>query len=450
MTSDPVQNAAPETEYGLIVQLAENPPKLLTTFLRLVLNYQYGLDLLLVRTLPEASPILVEHSSSIRCAFLIQDQELRSKNPIAALSRRNTVPFFLILPPALAEQHQPLTKSAKNISVCSWDDVFGEQQTSLQQSITTAFEEYDLGQIRVDAEDTSHEEMQKRVEQRLKHLDTIPTLPEVMARITNLLKNPETKIEDLEEVLLDDPAIVHKLLQVVNSPAFAGIKAKEGWTLKEAIVRMGFKQVGTIAQQIKLINSLIKPQESPFDLRRFWEHSLGCALIADKLYKDKLIPFEHEIEFDEYWLGSLLHDIGRLILGFFFWDYYENVLKRMLGSTKVSFRRAETRLGDVVNHEYLGQLLLLNANAKPELVEAVATHHSTGGMPKPLVCLIHLADSLCKGLDMGYLPEEQEMYSASVLHALKLTRKDMEGIKESLGEPMVLEIKELVNRCIQA
>ena len=42
------------------------------------------------------------------------------------------------------------------------------------------------------------------------------------------------------------------------------------------------------------------------------------------------------------------------------------------------------------------------------------------------------------------------MYSASVLHALKLTRKDMEGIKESLGEPMVLEIKELVNRCIQA
>ena len=58
-----------------------------------------------------------------------------------------------------------------------------------------------------------------------------------------------------------------------------------------------------IAQQIKLINSLVKPENSPFNLRRFWVHSVGCAVIADG-------PVGI---FDEHGVLHTLHeDVGRL------------------------------------------------------------------------------------------------------------------------------------------
>jgi len=99
-------------------------------------------------------------------------------------------------------------------------------------------------------------DMQARVEHRLRNLKTLPTLPEVALRIMTMVQDPKLTIEDLEEVLTSDPAIVHKLLQVVNSPVFAGSGQKRGWSLKETIVRLGHNKVGGIAQQIKMINSL--------------------------------------------------------------------------------------------------------------------------------------------------------------------------------------------------
>ena len=53
-----------------------------------------------------------------------------------------------------------------------------------------------------------------------------------------------------------------------------------------------------IAQQVKQLNSLVKPQNSNFDINRFWTHSLGTALIADKLDSERLIPLrtKHRIQ----------------------------------------------------------------------------------------------------------------------------------------------------------
>ena len=57
----------------------------------------------------------------------------------------------------------------------------------------------------------------------------------------------------------------------------------------------------------------------------------------------------------------MLHDIGKLVLGFFFWEW----TTRLLGHSRdksVSFRQAEIDMGDVAGHQKLGQLLLINAD----------------------------------------------------------------------------------------
>jgi len=251
-------------------------------------------------------------------------------------------------------------------------------------------------------------------------------------------------------VISSDPAIMHRLLQVVSTPLFAGTSQRPGgWTLQEAILRLGWKKVGVIAQQIKLMNSLVRPQDSAFNLRRFWEHSVGCALIADRLCGDKLVTPPSVVGFNDYWISALLHDLGKLLLGLSLWDHCEAVLKQM-EAAGCTFREAEKELGDVGNHEYLGQLLLLRSNATKEVSEAVGRHHTTGSTPSSLVCLVHLANNLCVDLGLGYLPEEPTRYSEPVLRNLKMSLDEARRLRDFLGKPMVDQIKEVVNRCIHA
>ena len=57
--------------------------------------------------------------------------------------------------------------------------------------------------------------MQQRIERRLKSMSTLPTLPEVAMRVMRLVDDPESSVEDLEDILVTDPAIVHRLLGVI-------------------------------------------------------------------------------------------------------------------------------------------------------------------------------------------------------------------------------------------
>ena len=383
-----------EREYALIIQQTPDAPEVAATYLRLMLNYLYGLEALAAEKPVQVAATVMEHGPSLRAVFLIQDEEITNRNAIASLGRRGQVPVIILMPPDLADRHQALSTGMPNVRVCDWTRAVGHAESSLQSIVEEAFETHGIVKLPVEAEGLPHELLQARVMARLKHINTLPTLPEIVLRIARLIGNPATTADELEKVLVTDPAIVHRLLKVMNSPAYAGTRGETDghWTLKEAIVRLGLRQVGAIAQQVKLINSLVRPEHSGFDLRRFWEHSVGCACIADRLYRDRLIPLTATIHFDRYWVGALLHDIGKLVLGFLAGGYFEEIL-HAAQSRQSTFQRAEERLGHEVTHEYLGRLMLLNSGAGPELVDVAGSHDTVARQPRPLVCLVHIADN---------------------------------------------------------
>ncbi len=438
-----------EREFALIIRQAPDPPPVMLVYLRLLLNHLYGLEILNGQKLPDVASLVMEHGHSVRSIFLIQNEEISSRNTISALSQRGNLPVVLVMPPHLAQGHVAICQGMKNVFICDWDRAVGNADTSLQTIVAGAFEAQGIVKLPTDDGELPHGLLKKRIQQRLKFGDTLPTLPEIVLRITQMLADPRTTADDLEEVVSTDHAIVHRLLHVVKSSVFQGTRTDGHWTLKEAIVRLGSKQVGAVAQQVKLINSLVRPENSQFNIRRFWEHSVGCAIIADKLYADKLIPMNTKLEFDLYWIAALLHDVGKLILGFFAWDYFQAVIARMReGNT--SFQRAEERLGHEVTHEHIGQLLMLNSDADKQLVQVVGNHNSTGAQPTPLVSLIHVADNLAKDFGMGYLEDERGIYNSSVLVTLGIARKDIDSIRASMGDSMVREVREIVSRCLRS
>ena len=148
----------------------------------------------------------------------------------------------------------------------------------------------------------------------------------------------------------------------------------------------------------------------------------------------------------EYCVAALLHDIGKLILDFFFWEHLER-LANLSSEGQISFRSAEQSLGDVAGHEQLGQLLLMRAAMNEDLVRCVGTHHQSGSVPSPLLALVNFADNLCKDLGLGTLPEERGGYDPAVLRVLGVSAERVDELREHLSQKAVQEVMDIVERC---
>ena len=156
---------------------------------------------------------------------------------------------------------------------------------------------------------------------------------------------------------------------------------------------------------------------------------------------------ERKLDFNDYWIGSLLHDMGKIALGCFFWDYFKEIIT-IQSANGVDFRKAESLSSAVADHEYIGRLMILNARMTPAMAEAVGAHHDGGRNRRPLTCLVHLADNICKDLGLGYLPDERGDYSADVLRAMRLTPSGVQSLVESLGPSLRGGIEELAELCL--
>jgi HD-like signal output (HDOD) protein len=436
-----------DIEYAYLCTQEGDPQQALARYTALLLNYQYGLSILIKQITGKIAPPEPEYRRVTRCVFVINDQ-IPSPADLTLLQGETPVPLVLLCPEA--------TLAASNLGdngsvfVCSWGNAFQPQAPVLPTVVAKAFAAHQISRLFESNHDDSAALDSQRIGRLLKNVETLPTLPQIVLHIMRLVHDPNSTAEALEKVVLSDPAVVHKLLQVINSPIFAGPGHKGQWNLKEAIVRLGRRKVATVVQQIKLINTFVKSQESAFDMRRFWQHSVGCAVIADRIYEHNLVSLRAPISFNEYWIGALLHDVGKLLLGSFFWGYFSKVAEQLQPhGTVLDFRQAETNLGNVADHEFIGRLLLMKAKLQRSVIEAVGTHHTGGASPRPLVCLVHLADNLSKDLGMGYFSASQGNYSPAVLRRLRLHESDLDQLRQQLGESVQQEVRELVDRCLE-
>lgn len=444
MTSDPAATA----EYGLLVLQQGKPQQVLAKFLNLMLNYQYGLSIVVAPDLSKASELISQHGERIRCVCVIQDAEITSAVALQALNMQGSTRLFLILPTKKLGLQRMAASGLEQISFCAWEQAFTHGASSLQSTVGAALEEGGIGNLLKDVETQPYEQIRQQVERRLRNINTLPTMPEIIMRIMRMVNDPKTTPEELEQVLCTDPAIVMKLLQVMRSPVFTGTGGRTSkWSLKEIITRLGVKKVGAIAQQVKMINGLVRPEDSAFELKRFWEHSVATAIITDFLCTEKKVRLPGgPMEFSDYWIGALLHDIGKLILGFFFWDWTTRILGHSRDKS-VSFRQAEIDMGDVAGHQQLGQLLLINADMGEEAVGVVGHHHDLRETTD-LEGVVHLADNLAKAVGLGFLPGEEPEYDEAVMARLGVNQEAMESIREELERGTVEQIRTVVSQCM--
>ncbi len=182
----------------------------------------------------------------------------------------------------------------------------------------------------------------------LEHPENLPTLPGIALKILEAVKNENTNLEDLGEILSLDPPLSGKILGLINSAFYA--LPVEITSVSHAVRLLGFNTVKKVALSFSLLH-LVKPGEDDFNYAEFWRNSVMAAVVCRFLAK-KILPSLAE---DSFTLG-LLHDIGRLGLNQAIPKQYNLVLKKQR-DTQCDFYEAEKQILGFTHMELTGVLI---------------------------------------------------------------------------------------------
>ena len=235
----------------------------------------------------------------------------------------------------------------------------------------------------------------KTIQQRIKQLDTIPTVPAVIQPLMQLLQQPaeDIRLDQLKNLVSYDKAIAAQCLRMANSPLF-GRRSVE--TVGDAVVALGTKRIQSIVISCSL-NRLVDPKKSAFDPEIFWRHSLGCALVTRKMAQAIGYP-----DPEKAYLAGLLHDIGILVNSIVCAEEFRECTRWAASVCMALHKAEEQRLG--LNHCQSGKILADHWHLPEDLTSVIEFHHyaqSATNAPE-LVSLVHLSDLLCRVRELGY------------------------------------------------
>ncbi|MCK5681639.1 HDOD domain-containing protein [bacterium] len=194
----------------------------------------------------------------------------------------------------------------------------------------------------------------------------IPHLPQILLRVESALENAEVGGDELGRVILDDPALTVQVLKVANSTFYnpQGTKIK---TISRAIVILGFDNIRRLVLGLSVAKMLmLMPRWVVY--RRLWRHSLTTALLARSLAQRDGFA-DTEVAF----VGGLLHDVGKFILGHLRSDEYAEMLKASYLEADFDLCRAESD-AFYCNHQEVGGLLAQSWGLPYELVRIIGRH----------------------------------------------------------------------------
>lgn len=222
------------------------------------------------------------------------------------------------------------------------------------------------------------------------------SLPEVATRILQVADDPASTAEDVARVILQDAALVARLLRAANSPAL-GMRGQVD-TVSRAVVVLGVRQVRDLALGLCATRSFDGIPTALMDVDAFWHHSLLTALCASHLAQR--VP---RLRAESVFIAGLLHDVGQLLLCRARPQQEQAALLMTVDAPGEPDLHVCERELLGFDHADVGGALAQLWGLPVHLVECLAFHHRPqNAVAAPLeVAVVHVANSLAVLAEVG-------------------------------------------------
>jgi putative nucleotidyltransferase with HDIG domain len=231
----------------------------------------------------------------------------------------------------------------------------------------------------------------------VQEISELPTLPQVVGSIIDLIDNPDTTIEDVNKAIEKDPALVGRILRLVNS-AYYGLAEKVN-SVRQAIVILGFSTVKSLAISASVFDMFNSDHDSGFSRVEFWNHSMSCATISRIVAR-----WENGVDEDTAFVVGLLHDIGKLVLHQHAPEEFNTIIREARRG-KLSFSQAENVVLGETDHAEIGSWVAERWQLSDELIQAIANHHTVLQVEDPeirhLAAVCRFANYICHRRRLG-------------------------------------------------
>lgn len=242
---------------------------------------------------------------------------------------------------------------------------------------------------------------EEEVLKKLGSIKNLPTLPVIIQKLRKTILAPQSDATRIASVIEDDPAIMARVLKMVNSVFYAGSEPVR--SLQAAVARIGLKGINNIAISTAVFDTFgLKDQEEGFDRMQFWKHCICTGIASTVLHKNVKERLSRQYSDDLLHLTGLLHDIGKIIFEGFFHDVFMEAV-RFSEENDIPLYKAEAEIIGV-DHAFVGGWLAERWNLSPELVQVIRWHHDilkAEPEHRELVKICHAANYLCNIDNLG-------------------------------------------------
>jgi len=262
------------------------------------------------------------------------------------------------------------------------------------------------------------------------NLGDLPPLPQVAAQVLRLAADPDSTTDELQRVIATDQALAAQILKIANSAMFGMVR--EVRTLTQAIMTLGFSTIKSIVIASSARN-LYKRGGAGLQERLLWEHALITAIASRAYAKAFRSP-----RVEEAFLGGLMHDIGKAVMGLKFPERYAAMVRGIYNDDLDGIESELELFG--FDHAMVGEAILHAWNLARSLENSVRWHHDPQHGPaedQALTAFVALGNQLAldRGVGIGK-PESLAAATRQAMEILNLTPEGLEGHRLAVIEAL--------------
>ena len=262
----------------------------------------------------------------------------------------------------------------------------------------------------------------------VRHIDGISTLPAVALRLMEVAGDPGSSATDLKEVMESDAALCARVLQCVNSAAYA-VRTRIT-NLQQAIAYLGLQQIRNLAMTAS-VSELFKTDAiiNSYTRAGLWKHLVSVGICARLIAKRRRMA-----NFEDMFLAGLLHDIGIVLMDQYVPDRFSAVIVSLKGDkTLVQAEREQVYF----DHTELGERVALTWGF-PDSVRAAIRHHHASVLYKgpdiDVVRCVEVANLLCTLKGFSSVGMKLVPLSKPAIAGLRLTKEDIAVLIDDLDD----------------